>query len=187
LPIADFIIKLVPPPQGKDVPPGLCSTWMHQDLKPGDRVDIGKPLGALWVSGDSRRPIVLVAGGIGVAPFVCLLEHWFEIGLNESRAIHLFMGARQRRDLILDEQLAEWARRKRNFHYIRALSHVGPEDQWTGETGFISAAVDRHFAGVLDADAFVSGSPVMIRVTEKVLNGKGVPEQRIRHDPIDVQ
>ena len=169
------------------MPPGICSTWVHQHLKSGDRIDVGEPLGSLSVSGESTRPIVLIAGGTGVAPFIGLLEHWFNTGLNERRTIYLFMGVRERRDLILHEQLTRWSRDKRNFHYIAALSKPAPDDQWEGETGFINVALDRRLPGALDAEALLAGSPIMMQETERVLKAKGMQADQIRHDPITVQ
>ncbi|HZT32425.1 MAG TPA: FAD-binding oxidoreductase [Bryobacteraceae bacterium] len=187
LPYADFIIKLVPAPPGKDVPPGICSTWVHRYLKIGDRVEVGKPMGSMAISMDSTRAIVLVAGGAGVAPFVGLLEYWFETGVNQRRTIYLFLGVRQRQNLILHEQLTAWARGKHNFRYIPALSNPVPEDQWAGETGFLHSVLDRHFPGTLDADALLAGSPAMMQETERLLKSKGIPPEQIHHDPIQVQ
>jgi Na+-transporting NADH:ubiquinone oxidoreductase subunit F len=187
LPLADFIIKLAAPPPGKDVPPGICSTWVHRYLKIGDRVEVGKPMGSMAISADSTRPIVLVAGGTGVAPFVGLLEYWLETGVNERRPIYLFLGVRQQRDLILHDQLSAWARGKPNFHYVPSLSKPAPEDAWTGETGVLGSVLDRHFAGLLDADVLLAGSPAMMQEAVRILQSKGIPPDRIRHDPIQVE
>ena len=187
LPLFDLIIKHQPAPRGKDVPPGLASTFIHSELKAGDVVAFGEPMGALYSAGDGDRPILLVAGGAGVSPFVGLLEHLFEKKVNERRKIHLYLGVRGRRDLLLHDQFAGWAGTKRNFSYVPALSSPAPADSWEGETGYINLVLDKHFPAPLDAEVYIAGSPIMMRETVKVLKAKGLAEERIHRDPIEVR
>ena len=187
LPVFDLIIKHQPAPRGKDVPPGLASTFIHSELKAGDVVAFGEPMGALYSAGDGDRPILLVAGGAGVSPFVGLLEHLFEKKVNERRKIYLYLGVRSRRDLLLHDQFAGWVETKRNFSYVPALSSPEAADSWEGETGYINLVLDKHFPAPLDAEVCIAGSPVMLRETVKVLKAKGLADERIHHDPIDVR
>ena len=187
LPLFDLIIKHQPAPRGKDVPPGLASTFLHSELKAGDVVAFGEPMGALYSAGGGDRPILLVAGGVGVSPFVGLLEHLFEKKVNERREIYLYLGVRGRRDLLLHDQFAGWAGTKRNFSYVPALSSPAAADSWEGETGYINLVLDKHFPAPLDAEVCIAGSPIMMRETVKVLKAKGLAEERIHHDPIDVR
>lgn len=187
LPVAEFIIQLAAPPPGRDVPPGIASTFVHNELKPGDTVGIGQAMGEMNKAGSiGTRPLVLVAGGTGVAPFVGLLDHWFRTKQNKGRKIYLFFGARQRRDLMLDEQFRIWAAKHKNFTYVPALSEPAPDDNWTGSTGFVNVVLNKHFTGALDADVLIAGSPRMMQETVKVVKAKGVPDTQVRHDPIKV-
>ena len=85
LPLFDFIIKLAAAPRGKDVPPGLASTYVHTRLGVGDLVRISPPQGSLYLGIDKGRPIVVIAGGSGAAPFVGLLEYWIENGVRPDQ------------------------------------------------------------------------------------------------------
>ena len=185
LPAAEFIVQLAAPPPGKDVPPGVASTYLH-GLKPGETLEVSEAMGNLYEADESTRPIVLVAGGTGVAPFVGLLEHWFRTKLNRRREILLFFGARRRQELLLDAQFMRWAATQPNFKYIPALSSPTPDDKWTGAKGFINAVVDRYFQTSMDADVLIAGSPRMMQETVKVVKAKGVPAKQIRQDPIKV-
>jgi len=188
LPLAEFIVQVASPPPKRDVPPGIASTYIHTELKPGDSLEVSDGIGSLAQTGaaDTNRAIVLVAGGTGVAPLAGLLDHWFRTKSHKQRKVFLFFGARQRRDLILDAQFRRWAAKHSNFTYVPALSEPSPEDQWTGPTGFINAVLDKHFTGTLDADVLIAGSPRMMQETVKVTEAKGVPKSQIRHDPIQV-
>ena len=187
LPLFDLIVKHQPAPRAKDVPPGLASTFLHSELKAGDMVAFGEPMGALYSAGDGDRPILLVAGGVGVSPFVGLLQHLFEKKVNERRKIYLYLGVRGRRDLLLHDQFVGWAGTKRNFSYVPALSSPAAADSWEGETGYINLVLDKHFPAPLDAEVCIAGSPIMMRETVKVLKAKGLAQERIHHDPIDVR
>jgi Na+-transporting NADH:ubiquinone oxidoreductase subunit F len=187
LPFFDLMVKLAGPPPGKDVPPGIASTYIHKELKPGDEVRFSAPTGKLYLRKDTGRPIVIVAGGTGAAPFISLLEYWFENSFEKNNEIWFFFGVRSRRDLFWHERFQEWARTKPKFHYIPALSSPAPEDKWEGETGFIQLTVDKHIAAPSDADAYLAGPPVMVRETVKVLNSKGITKDRIHFDEIAVR
>ena len=186
-PFFDLIIKHYVAPRGKDVPPGVVSTYVHTRLKVGNVVTLSEPAGKLYADSDSDRPIVLVAGGVGASPFVGLLDYWFENSVDQKREVYFFLGVNARRDLILHEQLTKWNDEKENFHYIAALSRPEKDDRWDGPTGYINIVLDKHFKGTLDVDAYLAGPPIMVRETIKVLTAKGVDRDQIHRDPIRVR
>src|SRR5688572_15878341 len=187
LPFFDLMVKLAGPPPGKNVPPGIGSTFIHTHLKVGDEVSFSAPAGKLYLRKDTGRPIVIVAGGTGAAPFMSLLDYWFENGFEKNNEIYFFFGVRSRRDLFLHERFQQWARSKTNFRYFPALSNPMPDDKWDGETGFIQLIVDKHIAAPSDADAYLAGPPIMVREVVKVLNSKGIGKERTHFDEIAVQ
>jgi Na+-transporting NADH:ubiquinone oxidoreductase subunit F len=187
LPSFDLMVKLASAPQGKDVPPGLASTYIHTRLKRGDEVRLSAPAGNLHLRKNTGRPIIIVAGGTGAAPFISLLTYWFENQFEKNNEIYFFFGVRSKRDLFLHATFEEWTRTKKNFNYIPALSSPAPEDKWRGETGFIQITVDKYIKAPSDADAYLAGPPIMVREVTKVLNAKGIVKERIHHDPISVQ
>lgn len=185
-PFFDLIIKHYPAPPGKDVPPGLASTYIHAHVKQGDRLSFSEPMGSLYQPGASTGPIIVVAGGVGASPFIGLVEHWFEQKLNERRKIYFFFGVNSKQDFFLEKELASWAKKK-NFVYVPAVARPAPEDDWKGETGYINAVLDRYFEAPLQADAYLAGAPIMVSETIKVLTAKGVPAACIHHDPVKVE
>lgn len=186
LPWFDLIIKLAGPPPGKDVPPGVASTYVHSRLKVGDEVRFSAPAGTLHLRKDTGRPIIIVAGGTGMAPFLSLLEYWFENQFDKTNDIYLFFGVRSKRDLFYDDRFRAWEKEKK-LRYFPALSHPEPEDRWQGETGFIQTVVDKHIPAPSDADAYLAGPPIMVQETVKVLHSKGITKDRIHYDQIVVR
>jgi NAD(P)H-flavin reductase len=187
LPFFDLMVKLAGPPPGKNVPPGIASTYIVRNIKAGDEVRFSAPTGSLYLRKDTGRPIVIVAGGTGAAPFISLLEYWFENDFDKNNEIYFFFGVRSRQDLFWHERFLEWARTKPKFRYIPVLSSPTPADAWKGETGFIQSIVDKHIAAPSDADAYLAGPPIMMRETVKVLNSKGFVKDRIHFDEIVVR
>jgi NAD(P)H-flavin reductase len=183
----DLIIKHYPAPADKDVPPGVVSTYVHKLLAVGDTVHTSEPEGKLYAKNASNRPIVLVAGGVGAAPFVCLLNYWFENEINRERNIYFFLGVRSNRDLLLHDQFTKWSETKKNFNYIPALSHPKDDDEWKGRTGYINVVLDKYFKKPFDANVYLAGPPIMIKFTRQVLKKKGIHDDRIHRDPIRVR
>src|SRR3546814_6087471 len=83
------------------------------------------PLGAFYLREDSQRPIVMVAGGTGIAPIHAMLDELLTSGAQ--RAVHLLWGTRSLRDLYLDERLKRWAMQYPQFRYTPVLSERSEE------------------------------------------------------------
>jgi NAD(P)H-flavin reductase len=149
-------------------------------------VRFSAPAGSLHLRRDTGRPILIIAGGTGAAPFLALLEYWFENQFEKNNEIHFFFGVRSRRDLFLDERFQAWAREKK-IQYVPALSNPAPGDDWKGETGFLQVVVDKYISAPSNADAYLAGPPIMVREAVKVLNSKGIGKERIYYDEIAVQ
>ena len=65
-------------------PDGLISTYLHQQIEPGDRVELGPPCGEFTLNpaAAGQRPVVLLAGGIGVTPLLSMAKAWVESRLD---------------------------------------------------------------------------------------------------------
>lgn len=185
LPYLDLIIGHQLNPPGKLTPPGLASTYVHTALKIGDMLPLSTPSGNLVTmhgsdTGIGADPLILIAGGTGLAPFLSVLEHCFKT--NQQRQIYLYLGVKSVRDLILDETLSRWDGTHAHFRYIPTLSRPIEDGTWRGRTGYVNTIVDHDFGHPLIADVSLAGSPIMIQETIKTLQAKGLPRHRIRYD-----
>lgn len=161
------------------VPNGMCTTYVHKYLKIGDIVTINGPYGEFCLS-DTDADIVFIAGGSGMAPIKAILLDMAEKG-NTRKATYFF-GARSKKDLFLVEEMRNLEKRLPNFRFMPALSEPAPEDNWNGETGLITAVVDRHLKSGEHVEAYLCGSPGMIDACVKILKQKGVPGEKIYYD-----
>lgn len=163
----------------RQVPNGICTTYVHTALKEGDDVKISGPYGDFYLRGDCKE-LVMIAGGSGLAPIRSLILDILEKKLDLKMTF--FFGAVTKRDLYNLEELGELAANHPNFRFVPALSKPTPEDNWTGDVGLITEVVDRTIPDGLDKEAYLCGSPGMINACLNVLTKKGIPESKIFYD-----
>lgn len=161
------------------VPGGICTTWVFEHLKEGDEVNLNGPYGEFRLSDDADRDMVWIAGGSGMAPFWSLVRHMKEQGIE--RPCDYFFGAVSQRDLFLVEELEQLAEELPWFRFVPALSGDDVGD-WSGERGLITEAVGRNIEDGSNKEGYLCGSAGMIDASIKVLESKGITEQRIYYD-----
>ena len=167
----------------RHVPDGHFGDYVFDGLKEKSLMRIQGPLGSYFLREDSNRPIILMGGGTGFAPLKGMLEHAFYIGLD--RPIHLFCGARAKKDLYMDEMVQLWLKQYKNLKYTAVLSDPDEEDDWQGETGFIHESVIRHYPDLSGFDVYLSGPPPMVKAGMDLFYEKGLPETHIYSDSFE--
>jgi len=161
------------------VPKGACTTYVHQKMKVGDDLTIVGPWGSTYLR-DSERDILFIAGGSGMSPVRSILLDM--VNRHSPRRTRYFFGAKSARDLFRVDEMRELEKKLPDFRFIPALSEPAPGDHWTGETGLITAVVDRHVMKGSQAEAYLCGSPMMVNTCMNVLKAKGIPDSRIFFD-----
>src|SRR5690606_11824441 len=134
-----------PPPRGpEDIPPGKMSSYIF-GLKPGDKVTTSGPFGEFFAK-DTDAEMVFIGGGAGMAP---MRSHIFDLfrRLKTTRKVSFWYGARSLREAFYIDDFNEIARENPNFTWHLALSEPLPEDNWTGDVGFIhQVLLDKYLA-----------------------------------------
>jgi Na+-transporting NADH:ubiquinone oxidoreductase subunit F len=176
-------IALPPPRAAPSVAPGIVSSYLFS-LKPGDRVTVSGPFGAMHAT-DSEREMVFVGGGAGMAPLRSLILDQL-IGVSTRRPISFWYGARSRRELFYADQFDALAAAHPNFRWTVALSEPQPDDAWSGPTGFIhevlyEQALKDH-PEPEECEYYLCGPPLMIKAVLRMLDDLGVPPENIRFD-----
>lgn len=164
----------------RQVSHGLCSTYIHKVLEPRDKITFTGPFGDFYLQEDSRKEIVAIAGGCGMAPIRSILYHLSQKGM--PRKFTYFFGARSKKDLFLTEELRALEKEFKNFKYLPALSEPNPSDRWDGEVGLITEIVEKHVDSKSEKEAYLCGPPPMIDAAIKVLQKKGLKEGDIFYD-----
>lgn len=163
----------------RQVPQGICTTYVHTSLKVGDTVKLSGPYGEFYVRGKTSQ-IIMIAGGSGLAPMRSIILDTLERG--QDLQMTLYFGAVTRRDLYYVEFFRDLAEKHANFNFVPVLSAPLPEDKWDGEIGLITESVDRHVPDAVDREAYLCGSPGMINACLNVLHKKGFTDDMIYYD-----
>lgn len=163
----------------RQVPQGICTTYVHQELKVGDEVRISGPYGDFYLRGNSEE-LIFIAGGSGLAPIRSLILDILEKKLPHKMTF--FFGAVTRRDLYYLDFFSDLAAKHEQFRFVPALSKPDPADNWQGEVGLITEVVSRSIDNGQNKEAYLCGSPGMINACLAVLHDKGLTDDRIFFD-----
>lgn len=162
------------------VPGGVATKFVHKAMEVGDKIKITGPFGDFFLQEHSTRPIIMIAGGSGMAPIRSIIYKLMDQGF--PRKATYFFGARTKKDLYYTEYFLDIAKKFPNFKYVPALSTPLPEDNWDLDIGLITDVVKRHTDDLSGHEAYLCGSPGMIDACIKVLKEKGMPEEYIYFD-----
>ncbi|MDA1313186.1 MAG: NADH:ubiquinone reductase (Na(+)-transporting) subunit F [Acidobacteria bacterium] len=173
-----------PPPRApKGTPPGVMSSYIFS-LKPGDEVTISGPFGEFFAK-DTEAEMVYIGGGAGMAP---MRSHIFDqFGrLRTKRKVSFWYGARSLREAFYIDHFDKIAAENPNFEWHLALSEPLPEENWTGNTGFIHQVLYDHYlkdhAAPEDIEYYMCGPPPMMSACFKMLDDLGVEAENILSD-----
>jgi NAD(P)H-flavin reductase/ferredoxin len=164
----------------KRYPGGRLSGLLDGQIKPGDEIRFTGPYGAFHLR-PSERPILMVAGGSGMAPILSVLRQL--VGEGCARPVRLFYGARAERDLFHMQEIERLGDKLGDFSFEAVLSDV--------EGGkLVSDAVDEFLArsaSFAAPDVYMCGPPAMLEAAEPMLVEKHkVDERRIFQDKFTI-
>jgi len=161
------------------VPEGICTTWVHNYLKVGDRVNFTGPYGDFYLR-DTNADIIFVAGGSGKAPIKSILEHLAVVGIE--RKMTYFFGARTLKDLYLTDEMKAFEKIFPDFRYEPVLSQPESGDGWQGKTGYVMPYFKDAIRDPKNTEAYLCGSPGMINAVCNALTDLGVAKEKIYYD-----
>lgn len=166
----------------QDVPEGLSSCWLHDDIEPGAVVEIDPPRGAFKLDRASARPVVLLSGGVGLTPTVSMLDVlaresdrpvWF-IHACDSVAVHAL------RDEV--EHLAT-VRAGITLHFCYRFAGISDlEAAQCHSAGFLTRTTLQSLLPLDDYDIYMCGPPPFMQALYAILTGLGVRKDRIAYE-----
>ena len=182
--IVKFNMRVATPPPGSEgIPAGVMSSWAF-NLKPGDKVKVYGPFGEFFAK-DTDAEMVFIGGGAGMAP---MRSHIFDqlLRLKTKRKITFWYGARSLKEMFYQDEYDKLAEEFDNFSWHVALSDPQPEDNWSGDTGFIHNVLYERYLkdhpAPEDCEYYMCGPPMMNAACIKLLNDLGVEPESIMLD-----
>jgi benzoate/toluate 1,2-dioxygenase reductase subunit len=162
-PGADTVSFLV-----RDIAPGLMSTFLRETAAPGTPMEFVGPAGSFYLR-DIKRPLLFLAGGTGLAPFLSMLGRIAEIG--GPHPIHLVYGVTNDADLVGVDQLAALTGRIANFTFSTC---VAAADSVHPRKGYVTHHIEPGHLNGGDVDVYLCGPPPMVDAVRAWLGGQGI-------------
>ena len=154
---------------------GAVTRALHA-VEPGSLIGVRGPFGTSWdVASAAGHDIVIVAGGIGLAPLRPVVLTALADRSLYGRIV-LLTGARTPGDLLYVDELERWRRDGVEVAVTVDRADIG----WSGEVGLVTALIEPAELAPGNTVAFVCGPDVMMRFTADTLAARGIPASQIR-------
>ncbi len=145
-------------------------------LDPGAIVGLRGPFGVGWPMAEAAgRDVVVVAGGLGLAPLRPALYRLFAERSRYGRIVLLY-GTRNPGDILFRHELEAW-RRRLDISLEVTVDYAGAD--WHGHVGVVTALIPRATFDPMNAIALVCGPEVMMRFAIAALRPAGVGDDVI--------
>jgi uncharacterized protein len=177
-------VKRIPSPHDRpDLPPGLVSNHFHNKVAVGTLLQVRAPAGVFVVDDDASVPTVLIAGGIGITPLFAMARA--ALAEQPDRALHLFYGVGNSRELVFEADLSAMEQQHPNFHVTIVQSSPLPLDAQLDrfrEVGFIDVALLRRILPHGEHRFYVCGPPPMMASLVPALRAWGVAADAVHYE-----
>jgi len=158
-------------------------TQRMMQLREGDEVWLKLPYGDFVIGSQGHEPLILIAGGTGITPFISFLA---SAGASTSAPVRVLYGARRSDLLIYRAVLEQSAARSADLRWqAHVEEHAGP-GELAGRLSVEAALEAARTTGAPEAAVFyISGPPAMLSALQSGLAAAGVPPTRVRTDAWD--
>jgi len=177
-------IKKVPsPPNEPEGTPGLSSSYFHDQLEVGDILDVQSPAGSFHVDVTEKKPVVMLAGGIGITPLISMTNAL--LAKNSSSEIWFFYGTRNSAEHIMQSHFTKLQQEYKNLNLFVIYSEPLAGDKQGSDyqhSGFINMDLLKGALPSNNYDYYMCGPPMMIQSLSAGLEEWNVPMHRIHYE-----
>ncbi len=159
---------------------GEVSTYLHDVLMPGDRIEARGPIGGYFVwEAIMTEPLLLIAGGSGVVPLMSMIRHRAAAGGKNPTA--LLYSSRSFEDIIYYDELEKLQSANHALHVFHSLTRSQPAD-WKGYARRIDQEMLKEVAGPLgrSAQVYICGPTLLVESAANTLVKIGINSNQIR-------
>lgn len=172
----------------QDVMPGIASSYIFT-LKPGDKVIMSGPYGDFHPIFDSKKEMIWVGGGAGMAPLRAQIMHMTKTLKTTDRKMSYFYGARALNEVFYLEDFLQIEKDFPNFSFHLALDRPDPAADAAGvkyTPGFIHQVMYetylKNHEAPEDIEYYMCGPGPMSAAVVKMLDSLGVEPESIMYD-----
>ena len=171
-----------------DVMPGIASSYIFT-LKPGDKVMMSGPYGEFAPRFDSKKEMIWVGGGAGMAPLRAQIMHMTRTLDTRDREMHFFYGARALNEVFYLNDFLQLEKDFSNFHFHLALDRPDPAADKAGVkycAGFVHQVMYdtylKEHEAPEDIEYYMCGPGPMSKAVVNMLTDLGVEPENIMYD-----
>jgi benzoate/toluate 1,2-dioxygenase reductase subunit len=159
-PHASFVVR--------NVPGGLMSSYLDGQAKAGDAISFAGPFGSFYLR-PVQRPLLLLAGGTGIAPFLSMLDVLDKQGFTQP--VKMVFAVTNDHDLVELEHLDRIAAAHPQFDYLTCVSS---DASCHLRKGYATAHVEPAWMNGGDIDVYLCGPVPMVEAVRTWLDSTGV-------------
>ena len=171
-----------------DVMPGIASSYIFT-LKPGDKVLMSGPYGDFHPIFNSKKEMIWVGGGAGMAPLRAQIMHMTRTLNTRDRELHYFYGARALNEVFYLQDFLQLEKDFSNFHFHLALDRPDPAADAAGvkyTPGFVHQVMYNTYLkdheAPEDIEYYMCGPGPMSKAVVNMLDSLGVESSSIMYD-----
>ncbi len=152
----------------RNIPGGLMSSYLAEKAAEGDSLTITGPIGSFYLR-DVKRPMLFLAGGTGLAPFLAMLEVLQASG--KTHPVHMIYGVTNDADLVEVDKLNAFASSIPGFTFATVVADQASSHP---RKGYVTHHLPDAALNGGDVDVDLCGPPPMVDAVRAYLNDKGV-------------
>ncbi|GHF93974.1 MULTISPECIES: FAD-binding oxidoreductase [Amycolatopsis] len=167
----------------KKYPGGRFSALLENGIAVGDTIELTGPYGNFTLKSGHALPLVLMAGGAGMAPVLGLLRYLSET--EDTRRIRFYYGARTSADLFYLDEIRVLGERLADFEFVVALSESTDGAERLGvhiEPGMVTDVVEAAEPELHRTEVYLCGPPPMVDAALALAARQGVPDDQVFYD-----
>jgi ferredoxin-NADP reductase len=162
---------------------GLVSGLLHATVGVGSEVMARRPAGRFVYPSDTDRPLVLVAGGIGITPLISMVRH--AVSADRDRPLTLFYSVRQPGDVAFRDELVDLQRAHPRLRVVMTLTGSLPLPE-----GFRRGRIDPRMVAEMVSEPegavyMICGPLPMLESARELLARIGVPGEHVRFEAFE--
>ncbi|WP_274570958.1 benzoate 1,2-dioxygenase electron transfer component BenC [Neisseria leonii] len=158
--VTEFVIR--------NVPDGKMSRYLTETAQVGDRISFSGPYGSFYLR-PVERPIIMLAGGTGLAPFLSMLQYLSAQG--NDRPVNMVLGVTNDSDLVHLDKL-DAIKAAHNWFDYRTC--VAAETSSHPRKGYVTEHLDTEWLNGGDTDVYLCGPVPMVDAVRQWLDMKGI-------------
>ncbi|WP_368184944.1 pyridoxamine 5'-phosphate oxidase family protein [Aestuariibius sp. HNIBRBA575] len=169
----------------KREPNGAMSNYLHDAVRVGDVIETKAPKGAFYMDALDQRPVVLIAGGVGITPMMSMTRHVLNEGIRKRhlRPTTILHAAQTTKDrAFFDDFRAAEAQSNGKLRYFSIIEKPSQDEQQGVDfhaSGFIDAPLIQAALPYDDYDFYLCGPPRFMQAIYDALRALGAQDARI--------